>query len=388
MSAMPGRNPYRPGVGLTPLYLAGRSGEIRRFRSMLRGAPDIPANVRLTGLRGVGKTVLLGEYEAIAGEEQWAADMLELEHRHDSPEVLVAAIGTICQRLRRRLSRAARVRRQVGKAVGQISKLEVGFDDVKLSFDPTAANTDIELAEILWETVVTAVDHGRNGVVLLLDEVQVLEDPASLSTLIASISTLQRNEVPIALVVSGLPNLAAQLLQARTYTERMFRGEILESLDREAACEALVRPLDGTTVSIDTELVDAVVERVDGYPYFIQLWGAELWDAADHADIQHLSHGLLPVVEPDIERRLDNDFYEPRVRILTPAEQDLLITTGSCPYPPIRVSDVVAASDKSVGNINVLLGRITHAGVIYRERRGEYDYTAPGFYNFLQRRGR
>jgi hypothetical protein len=206
--------------------------------------------------------------------------------------------------------------------------------------------------------------------------------------LVAAVAALQRNAVPVGLVLCGLPSLAARLLRARTYTERMFRGENVGSLDLDAARQALVRPLDGTGVTIADDLVDAVIGRIGGYPYFVQLWGAELWDAADQADVQHLSLDLLAVVEPDITRRLDTDFYEPRVRLLTPAEQDVLLVTGSCPYPPIIVSDVIAASPKSTGNINVLMGRIAAAGVMYRLRRGEYEYTAPGFHEFLTRRAR
>lgn len=383
---MPGRNPYRPGVGLTPVYLAGRSDELRRFRSMLRSAPEIPANVRVSGLRGVGKTVLLGEYEMIAAEEGWVCEMLELEHRHDTAEMVVETVSALCERLRRQISRSARIRRKVGKAVEQVAKLEIGFDDVRLSFDPSAGNDDIALAETIYATVATAVDHGKLGLILMFDEAQVLEDPGSLSVLVAAVSTLQRSAVPVCLVVCGLPSLAARLLRARTYTERMFRGENVGSLDGEAARQALIRPLDGTGVTIADDLVDAVMRRIGGYPYFVQLWGAELWDAADQADVQHLSRDLLAVVEPDITRRLDTDFYEPRVRLLTPAEQDVLIATGTCPYPPIVVADVIAASPKSTGNINVLMGRIAAAGVLYRIRRGEYDYTAPGFHTFLKRR--
>ena len=385
MSPMPGRNPYRPGVGLTPLYLAGREAEARRVRSILRGAPDIPANVRVTGLRGVGKTVLLGEDQRIAAEEAWDTDVLELEHRHDDPAILVDSLAALCRRAQERMSRSAKVRRQMGKAVEQISKIEVEFSDVRVGFDPGATPSDIEIAEVLYDTVVAAVNRGRHGFVVLLDEAQVLEDPASLSVVIAAASALQRQEVPIALVLAGLPHLTDRLLKARTYSERMFRGEVLGALDPAAAREALVRPLDGTGVDIDGGLTDRVVDEVDGYPYFIQLWGAELWDAADHADIQHLGKELIDAVAPEIRRRLDTDFYEPRLRVLTPAEQDVLIASGRCPYPPLRVADIVEHSDKSVGNVNVLLGRMVQSGVIYRLRRGEYDYTAPRFYEFLQR---
>ena len=112
----------------------------------------------------------------------------------------------------------------------------------------------------------------------------------------------------------------------------------------------------------------------------------EIGLTADFVDVQHLSTALLAEVEPEIVRRHDIDFYEPRMRMLTPAEQDLLLTTASCPYPPLLAADIVAGTDKSTGNTNVLLGRIVKAGVMYRLRRGEYEYTAPRFHEFLQRR--
>lgn len=193
---------------------------------------------------------------------------------------------------------------------------------------------------------------------------------------------------PLALVLCGLPTLTTNLLEARTYAERMFRGEHIGSLPDQAASEAFVAPLDDTGVTADDNLVETVLRSVEGYPYFIQLWGAELWDAADHADIQHLGVDLLEIVDADIYRRLDLAFYEPRVQALTPAEQDILLASGQVSYPPLRVSDLNAVSDKTPGNVNVLLGRLVAAGVLYRLRKGQYEYTAPKFYEFLQRRRR
>jgi hypothetical protein len=133
-------------------------------------------------------------------------------------------------------------------------------------------------------------------------------------------------------------------------------------------------------------VAEALVVEVEGYPYFIQLWGSELWDAADLAGADRFTQALLDAARPDIYDRLDRDFYDPRVAILTPAEQDLLLASASCPYPPLRSADLNAASDKTPGNVNVLLGRLVEAGVLYRIRKGEYAYTAPKFRDFLQRR--
>ena len=95
---------------------------------------------------------------------------------------------------------------------------------------------------------------------------------------------------------------------------------------------------------------------------------------------------LLDEVEPDIYRRLDVDVHEGRVEALTPAEQDLLMTTASCPYPPLRTADIRQLSKKTDSYINVLMGRLTEQGVVFRAQKGIYEYTAPKFRDYLQRR--
>jgi hypothetical protein len=176
------------------------------------------------------------------------------------------------------------------------------------------------------------------------------------------------------------------LLKARTYTERMFRGEEISRLARSEAVEALVRPLDDTGVTAEDELIRRVVDKVEGYPFFIQLWGAELWEAAQLAGVDRFDVTVLDSVEPDIYRRLDIDFYDGRVESLTPAEQDLLMSTAGCPYPPLRTADIHSRVGKSESNVNVLMGRLTEQGVVFRIQKGQYEYTAPKFHDYLQRR--
>jgi len=419
MTPMPGGNPYRPGVGTQPRYFAGRERELRRFRSALGGAPEIPANVRLTGLRGVGKTVLLSRFSEVARDAGWEPAVLELEPRHEREPELLTVLTTALRSLEQRVSRGARTRQRLtgewpepaeavlatpveavacdrhemlagaAKAVGQLALV---IEGVSVRVDPSVSDAAPELSKALLGVVRTTVDSGRRGVVILLDEAQVLRDDRrasgsrSLSMLLAAVVALQRAEVPLALVLCGLPTLTNNLLAARTYSERMFRGEHIGRLDDDEARAAFTQPLDGTGVSVDERLIGAVLDAVEGYPYFIQLWGAELWDAADAADVQHLSTELLQVVESDVYRRLDLDFYEPRLSSLTPAEQDVMIASGTCPYPPLVVADLHRRSEKTAANVNVLLGRLVEAGVLYRVRKGQYEYTAPRFSEFLQRR--
>lgn len=343
-----------------------------------------------TGLRGVGKTVLLGAFAERAEEANWEPAEFELQPSHNTDEALQEALAGLLERTRARLSRFERLRTAAGRAL-RAGSLSVSWEDVSLSIAP-GSEREADLAKDIFATVELAVAKGRDGLVLLLDEAQLIRDERGrhgehpLSLLIAPVVALQRQELPVAIVVCGLPTLAANLQKARSYSERLFRGEEVDSLPRDEALAAFVRPLEDTGRTADEEVAEAVAEEVEGYPYFIQLWGSELWEAADHPGLDRFTPGLLEEARPLIYERLDRDFYEPRLATLTPAEQEVLLASASCPYPPLRGSDLGSISDKTPGNVNVLLGRLVEAGALYRIRKGEYGYTAPRFRDFLLRR--
>ncbi|HET9163418.1 MAG TPA: ATP-binding protein [Solirubrobacterales bacterium] len=374
--------------------MAGRDQPMRRFGAMLRAAPEQPANMRLTGLRGVGKTVLLGEFQQIAEENGWASAVLEFQPGHNREDSMVSALFNIAQESKARLSRIERIKKAVGGAVRSAGTLGVGWNEFQVTYDPIAEQRQEDLTKALFEVVEMAVEKGRTGFVLLLDEAQVVRDETKragehpLSLLISSIVALQRREIPLGLVLCGLPTLTGNLLKARSYTERMFRGEEIGSLEEREAREAFEQPLaeSDSEVSAEADLVSRVIDEVEGYPYFIQLWGAEIWETAEIAGVIHLTNDLLDAARPDIYRRLDLDFYNPRVETLTPAEQDVLLGTAGAEYPPLVVSKLNDAINKAPANVNVLLGRLVEAGVLYRLRKGEYDYTAPRFRDYLLRR--
>lgn len=388
-------NPYRPGVGLQPPYLAGRKPEQERFALVLRSAPGIPANVRITGLRGVGKTVLLQRLKDIAEEADWATISFELQGRHNHEAALRDLFDRSLANMDARLSRTSRVKAKLGEiAEAARGALRVSYEGFEWSLAGDVGQEVVELGDRILASTMVAVEAGKLGLALLLDEAQLLNDGKKatddhpLSMLLSAVASLQKQQIPVALVLCGLPTLTVNLLGARTYSERMFQGFEVSSLATDEARKAFVEPLRETGVSASEQLVDRVLDAVDGYPYFVQLWGAELWDAATDARLNQLSVGLLDAIEESIYRRLDLDFYEPRVEALRPAERDLLIDTAACSYPPIFVAELNSATHKSPDNVNVLLGRLVKANVIFRPRKGEYLYTAPGFRDYLLRRVR
>ncbi|PZS30754.1 MAG: hypothetical protein DLM61_10000 [Pseudonocardiales bacterium] len=387
-----GRNPYRPGAAIRPLFLAGRDAEQRRFRAVLDASPQLPANVRITGLRGVGKSVLLKRLDELAGDGNWLTSRMQVEPRHNRDATLLEATVGLASQAQLRASRAERVRKRLRDVARHTRTLQVTWEDLSFSIDPLAGDRTTSLAKALYDATNAAVEADFAGYLLMLDEAQVLRDETDrngqhpLSALIVAINTLQEQELPIGIVLCGLPSLSSNLLRARTYTERMFRGEQIGALSRADAADALLRPAEGTSIAIDADVVDRVVDEVEGYPFFIQLWGAELWEAARDATLTNITPALLDAVEPEIYRRLDADFYDNRVDVLTPAEQDLLMATAGCPYPPLTSADIRRRSGKTDANVNVLMGRLSDQGVVYRIQRGQYDYTAPKFHEFLQRR--
>jgi AAA ATPase domain len=390
MTDASGKNPYRPGVGVRPLYLAGRDAPLRRFDAMLRAAPEQQANMRVTGLRGVGKTVLLETFAEHAQEHDWEPAFMELQPAHNTDAQVATALGSLLGRTRERLSRIARLRSAAGKALRSTS-LQISWEEVSLSVS-FGSEREEDLARELFATVQLALAKGRAGVVLLLDEAQLIHDERDrhgehpLSLLLAPIVALQRQEIPLGLVLCGLPTLTGNLQKARSYSERLFRGEEIDTLAPPQALEAFTRPLEQTARRASPTLAKTVATEVEGYPYFLQLWGSELWDAAEITGTDHLTPKLLDSTRPDIYSRLDRDFYDPRLATLTPAEQDLLLASAKCPYPPLRSADLASTSAKTPGNVNVLLGRLVDAGALYRIRKGEYAYTAPKFRDYLSRR--
>jgi hypothetical protein len=389
MTKISGKNPYRPGVGVRPLYLAGREAPLRRFEAMLRAAPEQQANMRVIGLRGVGKTVLLESFAEHAQALDWEPAFMELQPAHNTNEALRAMMDSLLERIRQRLSRLARLRSATGKALRSTS-MSVSWEEVSLSVSFGSAREE-DLAREMFDTVQLALGKGRRGVVLLLDEAQLIHDERGrhgehpLSLLIAAVVALQRQELPLGLVLCGLPTLTGNLQKARSYSERLFRDEEIDSLTAAQALDAFTRPLAQTARGATATLAKQVVAEVEGYPYFLQLWGSELWDAADLAAVNRLTPTLLDAIRPDIYARLDRDFYDPRLATLTPAEQDLMLASAHCPYPPLRSTDLADNSEKTPGNVNVLLGRLVYAGALYRIRKGEYAYTAPKFRDYLLR---
>lgn len=208
------------------------------------------------------------------------ATRVQLEPRHDSEATLSELVTDLCGKAILDSSRLRRLRVTVGGALASARGLvKVAWHDVELSMTGTGGVHERSVAKALYDAASAADEQGLSGFLLMLDEAQAVRDDRSrdgehpVSLLVAAVNALQEAEIPVGLVLCGLPTLRTNLLRARTYSERMFRGEEVSNLLEADAADAFVKPLEGADVSADQ---DRVVGEVEGYPYSVQLWGAEL----------------------------------------------------------------------------------------------------------------
>jgi hypothetical protein len=399
-------NPYSPGVGSRPPFLAGRDDQIRLFERILADYPQKRRNLRVTGLRGVGKTVLLKEYERIARRSDWVVIRRELGPRLREESDFATALSEYLREAVEALSVKARVKKRIASALKIIGQIQVQIgEEVALSVGPHADTQpksvlEDRLRRAVVEVGAVARDQGR-GVALLFDEAHSVYDRPKqhqypLGALLSAIVAAQDDDedpLPVMLVLCGLQPLTGNIHAARSNAERLFRaGEIGNlSLTSEtpgapsAAAQALVRPV--TIVSYADGVAERIAGEVGGYPYFIQWFGEALWDAAELAGTNLITHELYERECPAIQRSLDDEFFEPRYRDARKGDQQTLRLAASLGGESFTKAKLDATTAKSTNAVSVSLNRLVVAdNLVYRDEHGVYAYTAPLFGEFVRRR--
>ena len=283
----PIENPYTPGAGAPPPALTGRDQELRRFDVLANRviAGRFEKSVLLTGLRGVGKTVLLNKFAGIAEERGFQVAFKEVTEGEAFP----AALARMVRRILLRLSPGARRRARVQRALGVLRSFSIRFpegQEISLDVDAVAGIADSgdleeDLSELLVELGEAAADAGR-GAFFFLDEIQYLRRE-ELAALIAATHRLAQRMLPVAFVGAGLPQLPALAGAAKSYAERLFDIPSIGSLSSEASTEALVRPARELGVEYNDAAVKEILRRSEGYPYFLQEYGKHVWNLAERS---------------------------------------------------------------------------------------------------------
>lgn len=393
-------NPFRPGAGHMPPYLAGRQEETTTFEGLLRQGV-ILQNMVLTGLRGVGKTVLLETFKPLAQRSGWlwvGTDMSEAASLTDARMAtrLITDLST-------RTSQLTLVA-DVPSPTPLLKKREqrrVDFSHLMGLYENTPGLTSDKLKavfEFAWECL--RQQPGTKGLVFAYDEAQTLSDNAAekeypLSMLLDVFQSIQKKGVPFMLVLTGLPTLFPKLVEARTFAERMFRVVFLDHLDEEETQDAIVKPIQDAKCPL--HLGDVAIQRIygmsGGYPYFIQFICRELYDVAISTNVGRSQPMPFDGTFDSITRKLDSDFFSGRWAKTTDRQRDLLTAIAHLPSADneFTVQEVVEVSRErlakafSASRVSQLFLTLSEMGLVYKNRHGRYSFAVPMLRQFILR---
>lgn len=390
----PIRNPFAPGAGQRPPELAGRDREIAAFEVVLervaRGRPE--RSLVLTGLRGVGKTVLLGELRSMAMRRGWGAGKIEARPEAGLRRPLSAALHRAVRDLAVRHRAPDRVERLLGvlkafalRAAPTDAKLkdrwQPGIDVPAAQGRADSGDIEIDLVELFTDVADLAADVGT-GVALLIDEMQDLQ-PDDVSALCAACHELSQSSAPMVVVGAGLPHLPAVLSASKSYSERLFRYTRIDRLDREDADLALTAPVRREDADIDGDALDALFAVSGGYPYFVQAYGKAAWDAAPTSPITRAD---VAVAAPEAESELAVGFFGSRYERATPSEREYLqamaaLTCGG--DEPVGTARVAEQLTRKASSLSPARDSLIKKGLVYSGERGQIAFTVPHFGRFL-----
>jgi hypothetical protein len=392
----PVRNPYAPGAGQRPPELAGRDAELKAFDVVLervsRGRPE--RSVVLTGLRGVGKTVLLNAMRSAAVRRGWGTG--KLEARPDQPlrRPLAAALHLAIRELASKHKDEERHVLGVLKAFAQrepraskpskvSDRWQPGIDVPAVSGRADSGDIEIDLVELLADVAGLAADAG-SGVAIFIDEMQDLM-PDDVSALCASCHEVSQQGSPLVVVGAGLPHLPAVLSASKSYSERLFRYARIDRLERDAADAALRRPARDEDADFTDDALDVMYASTAGYPYFVQAYGKVAWDVAPATPITAAD---VRVAAPEAESELAVGFFGSRYERATPAEREYLRAMAEVADDgaddAVATGSVAEALHRNPQSLSPARDALLKKGLVYSGQRGQIAFTVPHFGRYLR----
>ena len=379
----PIKNPYTPGAGTRPSELAGRDEEIENFKILLarlRGGRAEQSQI-ITGLRGVGKTVLLNTFEDHAEGAGYLTVFREMTQETSLPELLAKDT----QRLLRDLKLSAKLADAVRSGLSSLSVFKLtdpnGFElsiDVKRIQEQRLTDDLIELFLHLGR----AAKGKKVGIAFFLDEIQFVKQH-EFRALISALHRSMQKELPVTLAAAGLPQIPRLAGEARSYAERLFRFPHIGALDDADARAALVVPAEREGASYDEAAVERTLELTQGYPFYLQEYGKHIWNLALASPITHRD---VETAAPRAEESLDRGIYEVRIQRATIKERRYLRAMAELGAGPYKVGAVANTMGTTTTALSTVRQKLLDRGLIYAtEDYGYVDFTVPRFDEFMRR---
>lgn len=382
-------NPFNPGAGVSPPELAGRAEMLGQAITALertkRGRHA--KSLLVLGLRGVGKTVLLNQIRKEADARGYVVEQAEAQDGQDLRGLLIPVLRRLLLQLDRgenAIDTVKRGLRVLRSFIGGVT-ISAGGVDVTLGVDPEPGQADSGDLESDMRDILVALAKAAQAtarpVAILIDELQYVSR-AELAALIRGIHAVNQDGLPLLLFGAGLPQLAGQAGDAKSYAERLFDFPRLDRLSEQDAREAIRDPVEQERAAIDDDALREIYVQTRGYPYFLQEWGYNAWNVAEGALI---TRGDAIKATAISIRKLDGSFFRVRFDRLTPLEREYMRCLAELGGEPQKSSDVAKAMGRTASSLGPTRDSLIKKGMIYAPEHGLIAFTVPLFDEFMKR---
>ena len=379
-------NPYRPGAGLMPVYIAGRDEDIQNVSQMFDALTmDIPTqSIIFSGLRGVGKTVLINKLQSIAEEKGIFCKHIEIEERND----FISQIAECSQAFLRTVSTKEKFKHLIQKPLEAIKSLVVSFNPEDNSFSLSMQDRELYVSNNLTQTLTEVfstigetAQKTETPICFFIDEIQYMKQN-QLGSLIAALHRANQLGYPIMIIGAGVPKIYKMLSDEKSYSERLFMYKKIDSLTDEQSEKAIEEPAKKFNIIYAHEATNKIVEITKGYPFFIQQLCKIVYDKTNK-DVIELSD-----VENCIDEflsSLDERFFKSRYERCAESDKKFIFAMVECGELPCTILNVAHNLNKTVGSISTTRAQLISKGIIYPVRYKELDFTVPEFSGYIQR---
>jgi hypothetical protein len=341
----------------------------------------------LTGLRGVGKTVLLNEIERKAKESGYHTIGVEAYEGKPLASLIAPHLRTVLYELNRLAGTVEKVKRGLAVLRSFIGAFKVTVHDVSIGLDvePEKGSADSGDLEIdlsnLFIAIGEAAEDRKSAVAIFIDEIQYF-NKKELGALIMAMHKIQQRQLPLVLLGAGLPVLPGLAGEAKSYAERLFSFPDIGALSGPDVAKALRDPAKAVGVTFESSALDEIFRHTKGYPYFVQEWGYQTWNLAASSPITvRTVRDATAVVIP----RLDQNFFRVRYDRLPPGEKNFLRAMAELGPGAQRTGDIADQLRVKVTSLGPVRAKLIKKGMIFSPGHGEMAFTVPLFDQFMMR---
>lgn len=379
-------NPYRPGAGLMPTYLAGRDEDIEEIKNVFEALKhNIPVqSIIYSGLRGVGKTVLMNKFYTIAQEMDLFCEYIEVDGKKDFTSIITDA----AQEFLKKVGTKEKGKMLMQKAIDALKSLVLSFNPedntfsvsikekelyINRNYERSLTQVFISIGEIAYEI--------ETPICFIIDEIQYMKKE-ELGALISAIHRANQLGYPIMVIGAGLPKVIKMLSDVKSYAERLFMYRTIGSLEKFQAEKAITEPVKSFDVTYSNEAIDIIFEITKGYPFFIQQLCKIVYDDLDGKYIEK------ETVEKNIQKffaELDKGFFESRYERCSDTEKRFIFSMVKCEKLPCNISNISKNFGKGGKSLSPIRAKLIDKGIIFSTKYGELDFTVPEFDGFIRR---